>query len=402
MKSENSKSGQDDHRHMPQAICMIAYANYFTDARIKNYVDILLKNGYRVDVFALGQLEATRPGLRVFCLMTKVWSRSVFPYILSQILFFLVATIRVTFAFSQDRYSIVHVHNMPDFIVFAALIPRIFGAKVILDVHDTMPEFYATKFNISLDRPLIRLIRVEERISASFANHVITTNILHKEALIDHGITDSKISIVMNLANPAIFSILSKEESATGLKLAYHGTIAERLGLDLILKAIWRARPFCPNIKLVLIGDGEFMPKLRKLIVEYGLENVVELTGWVPVEELPQHLFNVDVGVIGNRKYTELYKNWMLPVKMLEYAAMEIPAIAPRLRVICHYFDDFSAFYYTPDDADDMAQRIIELYERPEKIVRAKENLKRFNQKYSWVDMETEYLDIVTGLTSRK
>ncbi len=155
MKSESFKSGKDDRRHLSQAICMIAYANYFTDARIKNYVDILLKNGYRVDVFALGQLEATRPGLRVFCLMTKVWSKSVFPYILSQMLFFLVATVRVTFAFYQERYSIVHIHNMPDFIVFAALIPKIFGAKVILDVHDTMPEFYATKFNISLDRPLI-------------------------------------------------------------------------------------------------------------------------------------------------------------------------------------------------------------------------------------------------------
>ncbi len=206
----------------------------------------------------------------------------------------------------------------------------------------------------------------------------------------------------MNLANPAIFSILSREESAAGLKLAYHGTMAERLGLDLILMAIRRARPFCPNIKLVLIGDGEFMPKLRKLIIEYDLEDVVELIGWVPVEELPQHLFNVDVGVIGNRKYTELYKNWMLPVKMLEYAAMEIPAIAPRLRVICQYFDDDSAFYYIPDDAEDMAQRIIGLYKQPEKIVGARQNLKRFNQKYSWANMEKEYLDIVAGLASQE
>ena len=385
-----------------RSICMIAYANYFTDARIKNYVDILLKKGYRVDVFALGEQEPTRSGLRVFCLMAKVWSSSVLPYMLSQMIFFVLATIRVAIAFAKARYEIVHVHNMPDFIVFAALIPKIFGAKVILDIHDTMPEFYATKFNLPLDRLVIQLIRVEEEISASFANYVITTNMLHKEVLIGHGISASKISIVMNLANPAIFSTFPKEESSNGLTLAYHGTVAERLGLDLILTAIWRALPLCPNLKFILLGDGEFMPKLRQLVTEYALDDIVELKGLVPVEELPKYLFNVDIGIIGNCKYTEIYKNWMLPVKMLEYAAMGIPVIAPRLRVICQYFEDDSVFYYIPDDTDDMARRIIELYQQPEKIIGAQEGLARFNLKYSWENMENEYLDLVAGLTGRK
>jgi len=66
----------------------------FTDARIKNYVDVLLKNGYRVDVFALGKPEPTKPGLRVFCLMNKVWSKRLFPYIISQMFFFLFAAFR--------------------------------------------------------------------------------------------------------------------------------------------------------------------------------------------------------------------------------------------------------------------------------------------------------------------
>jgi hypothetical protein len=38
------------------------------------------------------------------------------------------------------RYNLVHVHNMPDVLVFEAFIPRVCGARVILDLHDPMPE----------------------------------------------------------------------------------------------------------------------------------------------------------------------------------------------------------------------------------------------------------------------
>ena len=41
---------------MKRSVCIIAYANYYTDARIKNYVEALVKSGYAVDIFALGRL----------------------------------------------------------------------------------------------------------------------------------------------------------------------------------------------------------------------------------------------------------------------------------------------------------------------------------------------------------
>jgi len=208
---------------MAQSVCMIAYANYYTDARIKNYVGALLKTGYEVDVFALGNIEPTRPGLRVFCLMPKVWRGSVLPYVLSQCWFLLMVMFRVGAAFFRQRYRVVHVRNMPDFIVFGALIPKIFGAKVILDVHDTMPEAYATKFDLPLDHILVKLLRLEERFSAAFANYLITTNDLHKEALVEHGIPSGKISIIMNVGNENIFRPQTSAHKGNGLVLAYKG-----------------------------------------------------------------------------------------------------------------------------------------------------------------------------------
>jgi glycosyltransferase involved in cell wall biosynthesis len=91
----------------------------------------------------------------------------------------------------------------------------------------------------------------------------------------------------------------------------------------------------------------------------------------------------------------------MLPVKMLEYAAMEIPTIAPRLRVIQHYFDDDSALLYEPDDADDLARCIIAAYLDRGVLDHLRTGLSRFNAKYNWPSMERDYLHMVDELAGR-
>ncbi len=48
----------------------------------------------------------------------------------------------------KKRYDLVHIHNMPDVLVFSALVPKMLGAKVILDLHDPMPELMMTIFGL--------------------------------------------------------------------------------------------------------------------------------------------------------------------------------------------------------------------------------------------------------------
>jgi len=390
------------HKNRPRTACMIAYANYFTDARIKNYVNTLLKADYEVDVFALGKPEATMPGLRVFCLMPKVWSKRVLPYIISQVWFLFLAGVRVSATHIKKGYSFIHVHNMPNLIVMAALLPKLLGAKVILDVHDLMPQAYATKYALSLNHPLIRFLCYEERISAAFADHVITVHDLAKESLVEHDIPADKISIIMNLGNEAIFRPQPPRREHAGLVLVYHGTITERLGVDLILDALQQCRTRCPGIRFRLIGNGDYMSVVIALIKQYGLEDIIQVKDWVQVEKLPDYLSDADVGVVGMRKYYETYRNWGLPVKMLEYAAMEIPTIAPRLRVICHYFDETNAFLYKPDDSSDMAGCIVRIYQDRKLILQKKDGLKIFNQRYNWTAMEKAYLQIVENFEKDK
>jgi glycosyltransferase involved in cell wall biosynthesis len=378
--------------------CMVSHSAYFADARIKNYVGTLLREGYEIDVFALGD-DDSEAGVNFTRVQDRYYGENPLRFIASYLSFFIKAFCLVTSGFMKKKYRFIHVHNMPNFMVFVATIPRMLGAKVILDVHDTMPEHYATKYELELRHPLIKCLKAEELLSGTFADLIITTNDLHKITLLSRGHNEKKIAVIMNLANERIFfprqGVRNHSANTSNLTLVYHGTIARRLGIDLILEAIYQLHEECPDLRLILIGDGEFMPQVKSLIHNYGIYDRVTVTGSVPVEEVPKYLAPADLGIIGNRRYTELQQNWMLPVKMLEYAALEMPTIAPRLRIIEWYFDDTNAIFYDPDNVEELAKCIKEVYYNKMQIESFKPGLRRFNQLYSWKIMEKIYLDLI-------
>ncbi len=386
-----------------RSACMIAYANYYTDARIKNYVQALVRQGYEVDIFALGQRgvdETTAPaGVRVFAVMDKYWGDSALHYALVQVWFAIRVALWVAWRSLSHSYGLIHVHNMPDFLVFSAIAPKLLGVPVILDVHDTTPEVYATKFDVALEHPLIALLRWQERLSAAFADQVITSNALQKRVLCSHGLPADKIEVILNVGNEAFFKPAPPRPPSTELRLVYHGTIAERLGLDVILQAIHLASQDCPALSFLLIGDGDYLPTVKRLIPAWGLSDRVQLLGFIPVEKLAAYLSQADVGIVGTKSANEAKHNYCLPVKMLEYAAMEMPTIAPNLDVIRYYFDDDSAFFYAADDPVALADRIRDVYHHRELLPGVRQHLRSFNQSHNWAAMEDLYLAIIARLT---
>ena len=65
---------------------------------------------------------------------------------------------------------------MPDFLVFSALVPKILGAKVILDLHDPMPELMMTIFGLREQSFSVRVLKLLEKLSLGFADAVLTVN----------------------------------------------------------------------------------------------------------------------------------------------------------------------------------------------------------------------------------
>src|SRR5690242_9192171 len=99
-------------------VCMLAYAHYMNDARIKSYVRTLEDQGHCVDVIALkadGESEVERrPAGTIFRLMSKYQGQSTLMYVWSYLKFFLKSAVLLTHRSIRHRYGVVHVHNMPN------------------------------------------------------------------------------------------------------------------------------------------------------------------------------------------------------------------------------------------------------------------------------------------------
>ncbi|MEJ2750377.1 MAG: glycosyltransferase, partial [Anaerolineae bacterium] len=148
--------------------------------------------------------------------------------LLEYLAFLILAFFKLCFLHAQKRYGTVQIHNLPDFLVFAGLGPKLTGARLILDLHDLMPEFFASKFNSGMQSWPVRLVIWQEQLSCRFADHVITVTEVWKGTLIERGVPAEKVSVVMNVADPRIFQRAVNGQrplpNGQGFHLIYHGT----------------------------------------------------------------------------------------------------------------------------------------------------------------------------------
>ena len=194
---------------MRSRIAVIVYSSFPGDVRVRREVEALVDAGYEVDVICCRQ--PSEPAREVISDATvhrlgvtrKRGTR--LRYIFEYVAFTGAAFLAVAHAHSSRRYRVVHVHNLPAFLVLSALIPRLFGAKVILDLHDLMPEFYMRKYSLNEQRIAIRTMKLVERWSAALANHVIVASPYKLEKILDRSVEREKCTTVLNLPDPKYF-----------------------------------------------------------------------------------------------------------------------------------------------------------------------------------------------------
>ncbi len=382
-----------------KSVLMLAYAQYYDDARIKGYVNILLENNINVDVICLEDEfskkdSAQKSNLNILFVQKKYQGNSKVLYIINYFLFFIKAMMLVTYKFFQKKYFIIHVNNQPDFLVFCALIPKIFGAKIILDMHDVMIAALITKFNSNSNSFLYKLTKLQTKLSVKLSDYLFCADDSQKEFLESNGIQNKNFHVFLNLPDKKKFYDRNVLPSNSHLKFVYHGTASYRLGLDLAIEAIERASKDV-NVTFTIIGAiGEQRNELIETSRKKGILNsIIFFKDPIPVEDLQNELEKYDAGLISNRK-SILSEYCMLPVKLMEYTAVGIPSIAPRLKVIQRYFDDEMVLYFNPDDIADLINAIKKMADKKyrEKITI---NSKRFLKNYPWDVQAFNYLKII-------
>ena len=393
-------------------IAVVAYTNYLTDPRVRREAEALADRGDAVEIFCLCHPERPRReivrGVTITRLpLLRYRGNGQLSYIFSYIWFTILVAWHLSVRCIGRKYDLIHVHNMPDFVVFSALFPKLTGTKVILDIHDLMLETYMSRFEGKGEGWRGRIYRWlligEERLCTTFADYIITVHEPYKQLLINRGLSAHKISVIMNVPDDYIFSNKHKQNQRVMSKdkrflLIHHGTIVHRHGVDIALRAVARLRGRIPGLKFNIIGEGDFLPEIKELIQHLDIQDIVDITdSFVPVDELPPLLVEADLAVVPNRLTSST--QYILPLKLMEYIQLEIPTVVSRTPMVERYFDNTMVRFFEPEDAEGLARAIMELYESPEQRAALTQNARRFTLAHNWRNEKQILYAVVNRLT---
>jgi glycosyltransferase involved in cell wall biosynthesis len=347
-------------------IAMVAYAVYAFDARVKRAAEAFTENGHQVDLFAVSRdgTKASADGgpLHIRLLRMQKRQTGLARHAFEYGAFFSWAFALVSLRHARRRYDVVYVHNMPNFLVFTGLFPKISGAKIVLDVHDPAAELMADIRGGDLPPRVQRLVNAEELISMSFSDALITVNESMRVRL--NATSPRPVTVVMNLPDPQQFVPVEPSRDSGGFDwIVYSGSIAHRNGVDLIVRAIPLLADEFPSLRFRIIGEGPALDSALRLAEDLKVGNRIEFRGFVPHDQIPFLLSGATAGISPQRG--GVFGSLVFSMKVAEYIALGLPVICSGIATMRHYFSGDELLFFEPDSAEDLARAIRALLTDP-------------------------------------
>ena len=380
---------------------MLAYTFYETDGRVSRYAEALAQRGDHVDLIALrkdGQSSnEILDGVHLFRIQERIIDeKGKFDYLLRLLKFFIKSAVLITRKNCEKRYDVIHVHSMPDFEVFVALLPKLTGSKIILDIHDLVPEFYASKFNKSRQSFIYKALLTIELSSCRFADHVIAANHIWEKTLTERSVRKEQCTTLLNYPKTSVFHKSESSRENGKFIFLYPGSLSHHQGLDIAIKAFSLIKNDLPEAEFHIYGEGPSESSLQQLASRLGLEERILFKREVPLEQIASIIAHADIGVVPKRN--DSFGGEAFSTKILEFMISGIPVIVSATRIDRYYFNDSIVKFFNPDDENDLANCMLTLIKDKALRDRLSENALRFVENYTWEKKKIEYLDLVDSL----
>lgn len=363
-------------------VAMVTHSYYEEDPRVRREAESLVAAGIPVDVFSLRQPgdgpEGTLEGVAIRRLnVQRHQGAGLGRYLLEYLDFLVRAALALAAAHRRRHYRVVHVHTLPDYLVFAALPLKLAGVPVILDLHEAMPEFFRMRFGPRLagapagrgpaPRLAHSLLLAQERASIAVADAVLTVNDALADRLVSLGVPRDKVTVLLNAPSlqrfdPARYPARAFAADGT-VRLVYAGAITPTYELDVVLRAVGRLRAEGRPVELELYGRGDSRESLESLACDLRIEPAVRFHGRLPIESIPAAVATADIGLAPTRRSD--FTDFSLSTKIFEYAAMGKPVVASHLPTVERYFPDGELRTYEPGDDASLAAAVGALVDDP-------------------------------------
>lgn len=399
---ENGKAVTEGKR-----AAVVLYSYYPSDPRPRRAAEALVEAGMDVEVICLRQTESEPvreviDGVRVRRLPMRRRRDNKVTYLLQYGTFIALSTSILAHRSLSRRYDLVHVHNMPDVLVFSGLVPKLRGAQIILDLHDPMPELMMAIFGLQESSAEVRLLKGLEKASIWFADQVLTVNLACKRIFASRSCEPSKIQVIMNSPDERIFTFAQfsgpkKQHAAKPFVIMYHGSIVERHGLDLAIEALQTVRKTVPGAELRIYGSATpFLEIVMASVRRNGLSDAVKYFGSKALDEIRKAIQECDLGIIPNRQ--SVFTKINTPTRIFEYLSIGKPVIAPFAPGITDYFDTPDIFFFELGNTEDLARKIEYVYFHPTEVEKVVERGQAVYWNHCWSREKQEFVNRVGEL----
>src|SRR5437899_3657700 len=317
-------------------------------------------------------------------------------YAFQYTLFFFLSSVELLRLHRLRTFQVVHVHSLPDFQVFCSLPLKLRGVRVILDLHEALPEIVAARFRPRVGSLLIRLARAAEHLSVLFADEVITVNDTISHLVMERSEPRREPVVVMNSPDSRVLDVGDVDALKRQLGLdsdptiVYVGGINPERDLTTLLRAVSSLRDRRPMQVLILgYGDPAYVQSLQQMASGLPTSHAVRFLPRIPQDQVLTYLALSSLGVISYQEspLTEV----AIPTKAFEYAAAGRPMAIARLHALVDLFGDAAEFFRV-GDAQDLALAIERILADPARADHLANKARDVLSRCSWEIMQRRLL----------
>jgi len=383
---------------------MVGYTFYESDNRVIRYAETLCKRGDQVDVLALRREGQSRFGVLNGVNIYRIQERSInetdqLTYLWRILKFFIKSFIFLSKKSTRNKYDLIHIHSIPDFEVFSAGIPKLFGSRIILDIHDLVPEFYVSKFHADQNSILYKTLTYIEKLSIAFSDHVIISNHMWEKKIVSRSVKPEKCNTILNYPDPFIFNHRVKGRDDDRFILMYPGSLNWHQGLDIAIEAFSRIADRVPHAVFHIYGEGPLKDQLVNMTRKKRLDQRVKFFGPVSIEKIARIMKTADLGVIPKRN--DFFGGEAFSTKTLEFMLLGVPIVLSRTKIDSYYYNDNLVTFFQPENPDDLAKAMLKTINDKDLRERQSKAAYDYAQKNSWSVKSTLYFQIVNKLVEK-
>ena len=232
---------------------------------------------------------------------------------------------------------------------------------------------------------------------------VITINERLKELAIELGSKmDNTIVIDAGIDfdsyNPNLSDSKIRKElgiSEDDIVLFFMGWIYNFAGMKELAIDLGKNKEKYPNIKIVIVGDGDAYDDMLRIKKEYGLDNQLILTGKQPYTKIPEFLSLADFCLLPAYIDEEIMQD-IVPIKLYEYLAMKKVVIATRLPGIAKEFGEGHGIEYV-NSADEVLLKVQAILDSGD-YERIASSGREYVQSNDWKIITDEFEEVLNDL----